>query len=607
MVHGDQRRVRQIVSNLTANAVQHTTEGSVRIEMWLAGYEGSKAYVDIVCQDTGSGMSNQQLDGLFRDLEQVTGDSDDIFGNEDDAKLVSGKDKPEDKRTLGLGLAVVARIVRNMEGQLRLKSEEGKGSRFVIQLPFEVMNTESEVSDDTIHDSTSSAANIQPPVHTPPPAVEEGEVTLIDRASASKVEASSSRKLSLEDIQSLSSIKSGSSGRSGKSNRSEADRLIDAISEPLNVGVAESDELHAMRRSNSRGSGSSRRSAGSLGNAPVGSRSSIKLDRPSALSRTKSQGGIVVPEHLRSPYEGPAGSEFVTDSKTLMRAVRMPDEFQEPEVMDERHQPSSRVLFDLPDKPEHKAEQPRKQDAEHLQVLVAEDDPVNSKIIIKRMEKSGHEVHHTVNGEDCASAYGEKPAFFDVVLMDMQMPIVDGLTSTKMIRSFEKSHHTDKLSPRAQGNGRVPIFAVSASLVERDRPMYVNAGFDGWILKPIDFKRLNVLLTGIVDEKVRNKCLYKPGEWERGGWFEKRQPRATQANTVPTNETPVANPPQQGPEAVQPDRYTLSEDGSGETTPMPRAEKKTFYDEREVAEEIPPGTPAKTAEDGNEERQAAAA
>jgi CheY-like chemotaxis protein len=53
--------------------------------------------------------------------------------------------------------------------------------------------------------------------------------------------------------------------------------------------------------------------------------------------------------------------------------------------------------------------------------LVAEDDPVNSRIIQKRLEKSGHDVHHTVNGEDCASAYGEKPAFFDVVLMDMQV------------------------------------------------------------------------------------------------------------------------------------------------------------------------------------------
>jgi CheY-like chemotaxis protein len=97
------------------------------------------------------------------------------------------------------------------------------------------------------------------------------------------------------------------------------------------------------------------------------------------------------------------------------------------------------------------------------------------------------------------------------------MPIVDGLTSTKMIRSFEKSHTQSNLSPRAAGNGRVPIFEVSASFVEREKQSYVNAGFDGWMLKPIDFKRLNTLLSGIVDDETRNSCLYQQGEWERGG------------------------------------------------------------------------------------------
>ncbi len=102
------------------------------------------------------------------------------------------------------------------------------------------------------------------------------------------------------------------------------------------------------------------------------------------------------------------------------------------------------------------------------------------------------------------------------------MPIVDGLESTKMIRSFEESHSPSNLSVRASINGRVPIFAVSASLVEREFQKYVDAGFDGWILKPIDFKRLNVLLLGIVEDETRDSCLYKPGQWERGGWFHRR-------------------------------------------------------------------------------------
>lgn len=120
------------------------------------------------------------------------------------------------------------------------------------------------------------------------------------------------------------------------------------------------------------------------------------------------------------------------------------------------------------------------------------------------------------------------------------MPIVDGLTSTKMIRSFEKSCDTKSLSKRAELNGRVPIFAVSASLIEKNREEYISAGFDGWILKPIDFKRLGVLLSGIVEEQTRESCLYEPGEWERGGWFCMRQPDVFSSSTAPSAEAPVS-------------------------------------------------------------------
>ena len=125
------------------------------------------------------------------------------------------------------------------------------------------------------------------------------------------------------------------------------------------------------------------------------------------------------------------------------------------------------------------------------------------------------------------------------------MPIVDGFTSTKMIRSFEKTQSSSCLSPRATFNGRIPIFAVSASLVEREREKYINTGFDGWILKPIDFKRVNMLLRGIVDNDARHECVYEPGagNWEKGGWFEKREVRDDldfyHTNTVPSGKSPT--------------------------------------------------------------------
>lgn len=126
------------------------------------------------------------------------------------------------------------------------------------------------------------------------------------------------------------------------------------------------------------------------------------------------------------------------------------------------------------------------------------------------------------------------------------MPIVDGLTSTKMIRSFEKATPSHALSNRAKLNGRIPIIAVSASLVEKDRKIYTDAGFDAWILKPILFPRLNELLQGIVNREVRKENIYREGwEWENGGWFHEAQVDAFDTDTTPSGKPPVQQPSEQ--------------------------------------------------------------
>jgi CheY-like chemotaxis protein len=130
------------------------------------------------------------------------------------------------------------------------------------------------------------------------------------------------------------------------------------------------------------------------------------------------------------------------------------------------------------------------------------------------------------------------------------MPIVDGLTSTKMIRSYEKTH-TNIYSPRAALCGRIPIVAVSASLLEKDRQQYIDAGFDAWILKPISFDRLNKLMTAIVDKDIRRQCLYEPGEWEKGGWFHEGKASVDEVSTKPSDKPPISNPSEMMQEAAE--------------------------------------------------------
>ncbi|KAI0830016.1 hsp90-like protein [Hypoxylon sp. FL0890] len=511
-VHGDYRRVRQTIANLTANAIQHTQEGTIRVESYVIEVSESRVKVEIVVQDTGRGMSNEKVDNLFRDLEQVSADMD---------ESTSGEEIEKAGKTLGLGLAVVARIVRNMNGQLRLKSEEGKGSRFVVQLPFELPTDQSlEKVDASNTSGKSGTLKSTASVTRTLPSTDSDEVMLVDRGSLNMTNAtkrSSIERRSLDGTNSVSSLRSATSA-GGQSNKSDADRLIDAIQTPLSLGGPDENTAGLQRMNSRERQDSTHASTSSLPGPNMIHSSNIGgdiLEVPTALRRSTGS---------NNPSEVPSGEYRVMDTKTAIKSVKIPDE-----VFDQPLKPSasqtSKVLFEIPGDPKHAGQQANKRKpappmlSGKLQVLIAEDDPINMKILKKRLEKAGHQVYHAVNGEDCAAVYKERPATFDVILMDMQMPIVDGLTSTKMVRAFEKSDKHVRLSPLAATYTRTPIFAVSASLLERERSTYVEAGFDGWILKPIDFKRLNVLLDGITNYGIRAECLYVPGEWERGGWF----------------------------------------------------------------------------------------
>lgn len=98
------------------------------------------------------------------------------------------------------------------------------------------------------------------------------------------------------------------------------------------------------------------------------------------------------------------------------------------------------------------------------------------------------------------------------------MPIVDGLIATRLIRGFEKEHKPT-LSEHAQAYGRIPIFAVSASLREDLRDNYTESGFDAWIHKPINFKSLRTLLKAVHENKVGMEASYEQGSKEEWGWL----------------------------------------------------------------------------------------
>jgi CheY-like chemotaxis protein len=108
-----------------------------------------------------------------------------------------------------------------------------------------------------------------------------------------------------------------------------------------------------------------------------------------------------------------------------------------------------------------------------LSILLAEDNPVNQRVAQRMLEKLGHSVVVAGNGREAVDVLEQ--GRFDAVLMDMQMPEMDGLQATSAIRAREM----------AQGGERVPIIALTANAMKGDREKCLMAGMDAYLSKPI--------------------------------------------------------------------------------------------------------------------------
>ena len=327
-VLGDQRRVRQVITNLISNAIQHTSSGAVTIESCVPSecWKPEHITVEVAVHDTGSGMSSETVETLFCELEQVSNSGymrNPKYGN--DAK----DSTTETESVLGLGLALVARMVRNMNGQLSLRSEEGKGSCFKIRLNFPLPG-EKESHDTSQKASKEDCAsgqidNIQRPNNAP-----EGDQT------------------SCEACQSKSD------------DRQKPNEVVG------------SEGIHCR-----------------CGDEALPPQTFLDVDISLKSGESRD---FALPIHKE---KGPNESSPTPTSKTSTKGTADP-------------------------KP-HDASTEMPQQPSELRILVAEDDPVNSAIVQKRLEKLGHVVHLTRNGKECTTMYFDFPRCFHAILMDLQV------------------------------------------------------------------------------------------------------------------------------------------------------------------------------------------
>lgn len=128
-----------------------------------------------------------------------------------------------------------------------------------------------------------------------------------------------------------------------------------------------------------------------------------------------------------------------------------------------------------------------------VRVLIAEDNEVNKLVITGMLEGFGYDLTVVDDGKmaveavrDRAAEIGDDEMPFDLILMDVQMPIIDGESATRLIRALD--------GPKSQ----IPIIALTAHAMAGDRERYIRSGMDDYVSKPID---PDLLFTAI------NRCL----------------------------------------------------------------------------------------------------
>jgi CheY-like chemotaxis protein len=129
---------------------------------------------------------------------------------------------------------------------------------------------------------------------------------------------------------------------------------------------------------------------------------------------------------------------------------------------------------------------PKEKKKKKLSVLLAEDNAVNQKIASHVLEKQGHHVTVAVDGREALAALDRAP--FDVVLMDVQMPEMDGFETTAAIRARERDTGM-----------HLPIIAMTAHAMQGDRERCIAAGMDSYISKPLKVQELIELLEKVSD------------------------------------------------------------------------------------------------------------
>ncbi|KAA0582486.1 response regulator [Azospirillum sp. B21] len=416
---GDAGRLRQILLNLAGNAVKFTDSGSVTILLSEEPADpdqpaGDGVRIRFEVRDTGIGIPEEERPRLFAMFTQVDSSA---------ARRHGGT---------GLGLAICKRLVELMGGRIGVESQPGAGSTFWVSIPLK-----------------RGAGSAHPP--TPAGNWAGRRLLLVDDIAVN-------RDLLTRQLDGFGIVT-----ETAENGEQALDRLAAAAhaGRPFDAAILD----HRMPGLTGVEVAQRIRANPALAGIRLALASSQRLEGQEPERAP-------VDTHLPKPIR------FSTLCQCLARLL-------EPQSGPEAKEAKPAPDWPAPTRTGNVVTLPTRTPAgpaappdgkPRARVLVAEDNPVNQQLTLALLRRAGHSAEAVSNGEEAVEAVSARP--YDLVLMDVQMPVMDGLEATRRIR---------RLSGPAT---RIPIVALTANAMQGDAAICLEAGMDDYLSKPINARKL---------------------------------------------------------------------------------------------------------------------
>ncbi|MBW4424943.1 MAG: response regulator [Nostoc desertorum CM1-VF14] len=423
-LQGDAGRLRQILMNLISNAIKFTSNGEVVIRAELRSENSTTVTIYFTITDTGLGIASEDQCKLFTPFTQVDASTTRKYGG------------------TGLGLAICKQLVSLMGGEIGVESQLGKGSKFwfEVTLPKQLHSLCSE-------DESDGFANAKG---------ERGLLTnrrllvVDDNTTNRKIIHHQATRWGMLVDQAASAASALKAIQEAAKQKNPYEVALIDIQMPEIDGMTLGEQIK--------------------GNPAIAGLPLIMLTSINQRDEIQRALKIGFAAYLVKPVKP---SRLLDTIMTIL--VTQPEqekrEFNSQELKVKNYENNSNYHSPGTDSPK-------------LRILLAEDNLVNQKVALKQLQSLGYSADVAGNGKEALQLLEKIP--YDLILMDCQMPVLDGFETTKEIHRWQESSFV---------SGRRPVvIAMTANAMKEDQQMCLDAGMDDYLSKPVIKEKLAAAL-----------------------------------------------------------------------------------------------------------------